>query len=89
MQPMGPRRPWSSVDQLVLELVRLVQDEHWSDVDAAAELRRQGHDENALVLARARVAAAQVERPSAYGDRAIATLNAALGPSVLHDQPPS
>lgn len=48
-------RPWSRVDQVMLAVVRLVQDDHWSVVSAAAQLREQGHNEAALALARARV----------------------------------
>jgi hypothetical protein len=71
------------VDRAVLALVRLVQAEPWSDGEAAAELRRQGHGDRALALARARVAAAAIERPSVYADRAIATLNSALALDAL------
>lgn len=85
----GTRRRWSRVDRAVMELVRLVRDEHWSEVDAAAELRRQGHDATVLTMARARVAAATIERGSVYGDRAIATVNAALVPSADEGGSPS
>lgn len=72
----GHRRPPNRVDEAML--VRLVQDDHGSLLDAAAELRRRVHDPAALARARARVAATMAERPSAFGDRAIVTLNAAL-----------
>lgn len=75
-------RPWSRVDQVMLAVVRLVQDDHWSVVSAAAQLREQGHDEAALALARARVSAARHERPGVFGDRALALLDAALGHKV-------
>lgn len=72
------QRRCNQVDRAVLALVRLVHADDWSDGDAAVELRRQGHDGRALALARARVAAAALEHPSVYTDRAIATLNSAL-----------
>lgn len=72
-------RSWGPVDQAMLAVVRLVQDEDWSVVSAAAELRAQGHDEAALTQARARIASVQLERHSDFGDRALALLNAALG----------
>ena len=85
MQVKEAGRPWSRVDQVMLAVVRLVQDECWSVVDAAAELRRQGHDAGAMAQARARVAAVQLDRRSVFGDRAIALLNAALGEKADDD----
>jgi hypothetical protein len=82
MQATGTRR-FTPVDRAMLALVRLVQAEPWSDDAAAAELRRQGNGARALTLARARVAAAAIERPSVYADRAIATLNSALALDAL------
>ena len=71
-------RRGSRIDRAMLALVRLVHDDRWTDLDAAAELRRQGHHEEALALARARVISALADRPSVYGDRAVAILDAAL-----------
>jgi len=72
------KRACSRVDRAVLALVRLVHEEGWSDAAAAAELWRQGHGAHALLLARARIAAADADRHGRYGDRALATLDAAL-----------
>ncbi len=85
MQVKETGRPWSRVDQVMVAVVRLVQDTCWSVIGAAAELRGQGHDEAALAQARARVAAAQLERRSDFGDRALALLNAALGEKADDD----
>lgn len=82
MQVKTTGRPLNGADRVVLAVVRLVQDDHWSVVSAAAELRGQGHDQTALAVARARVSAAQLERPGVFGDRALALLDAALGRKV-------
>lgn len=79
MQVKETGRPWSRVDQVMLAVVRLVQDDRWSVVTAAAELRGQGYEEPALAQARARVSVVQLERPSVFGDRALALLDVALG----------
>lgn len=75
------RRRCSRIDRTVLAVAQLVTDDGWSAFDAADTLRRQGHNETALTLARARIVAAVIERPGVYGDRAIATLDAALARS--------
>jgi len=85
MKVIETGRPWSGVDQVMLSVVRLVQDEHWSVVGAAAELRAESHEQAALAQARARLAAVQLQRRSVFGDRAIALLSAALGQKADDD----
>jgi len=69
----------------MLQLLRLVLDDAWTAVTAAAQLRERVPDERVLRRARAKVAWALAERASEIAERAAATVDLAL--SVSHSQP--
>ena len=66
------------VDVAMAHLVRLVVDEAWTAQDAAARLLGRVRQRAALRRLRTKVVLAQIERPGRFGERAIATLDAAL-----------
>ncbi len=67
-----------AVDSAMRRLVALVVDDAWNLTFAAAQLREAVQDDAVLRRARARVAWALAERVSAIGERAVATIDAAL-----------
>jgi len=77
LRSAGGRRK-DAVDLAIVQLVRLVADDAWTASAAAIQLRDQVHDETILRCARARVGWALAERSSVIGERAAATLDAAL-----------
>jgi hypothetical protein len=78
----GGRRRRDAVDRAIAELVRLVVEDTWTAVTAAVQLGRQVSDEAVLRRARSRVGWALAERSSIIGERAAATLDAALASSA-------
>jgi hypothetical protein len=73
----GGRRK-DAVDLAIVQLVRLASDDTWTAGAAAIQLRDHVHDETVLRCARSRVGWALAERSSIIGERAAATLDAAL-----------
>jgi hypothetical protein len=67
-----------AVDLAMRRLVALVVAEPWYVTIAARELRQAVHDDAVLRRARARVSRALAERASDIGERAAATIDAAL-----------
>ena len=83
---IGRRR--GPIDAVLVALVRLVVDDSWTPAWAAERLREQVDDERALRRARDQVGWALADRPSAFGERAAATLDAALAlPSSFQSIP--
>ncbi len=81
MRAGGGRRR-DPVERAIVELVRLIVDDTWTAVAAGVQLRRHVGDEAVLRCARSRVGWALAERSSVIGERAAATLDAALASSV-------
>ncbi len=67
-----------AVESAMRRLVALVVDDAWNVTTAAAQLRQAVHDDGVLRRARARVSRALAEGAGAIGERAAATLDAAL-----------
>jgi len=74
------RRRWTLADSATAHLVRIVLADDWSPDIAGRRLHELvGDDRRLLRDVRARVRRAATERPSEVAQRALATLNAALG----------
>jgi hypothetical protein len=76
------QRRRSRVDLAMVLVVRLANDPSWVVAAAAAQVRSQVSDPWVLRCARARVAATLAKHRSAVGERAMATLDAALADTV-------
>ena len=73
-----------TVDVAMRVVVRLVVDDAWSAIEAARQLRERVPDESVLRRARARVIRALAERAGLFGQRAVATIDAALALGPTH-----
>ena len=72
------RGRYSLTDAAMVQLVRLIIDDAWTAVGAAAQLRERVPDDAVLRRVHAKVSSALVERASSVGERAAATLELAL-----------
>lgn len=80
----GRRR--DAVDLAMFRLMRLVLDDAWSAPSAAAQLRELVPDQTVLRRTRARVSSALADRASTVAERAVATLDLAVG--LCEAEPP-
>ena len=73
--------PRDDVDLVILELIRLVSSDTWTESRAAAALRAKHYTRPVLRAAQSRVLRVRAQSVSRIADRAAATLSATLGMS--------